>query len=123
VAAQGGYFRKRILIGNPRGEAEGDQPRQQDHGGISEGPPTPRRARAVAMVRSALQPASTIIRKSPLILFDKAAEKKIPGVAEDLRKSYPNLRTVQIVYALLLTGTTEPELVRLVVKGSSLAAR
>ncbi len=43
------------------------------------------------------------------------------GNAKDARAMYEGLRTVQVVYALLLTGK-EPELVRLTIKGASLGS-
>lgn len=50
--------------------------------------------------------------------------EKISGKAGDLRTRFEGLRTVQYVYCLLLTGsgTKEPELVKLQVKGSSLGS-
>lgn len=44
------------------------------------------------------------------------------GNAKDARIKYEGLRTVQVIYALLLTGVKEPELVRLTVKGASLGS-
>ena len=55
------------------------------------------------------------------LLRHRTKEQK-HGIAEDIRKAFPGLRTVQIVYALLLHGTGEPELVRLTIKGASLGS-
>lgn len=44
------------------------------------------------------------------------------GSAKALREAYPGLRTVQIVYALLVKGAEEPELVRITIKGASLGS-
>ena len=44
------------------------------------------------------------------------------GIASDLRDQYQGLRTVQIVYALLLKGTGSAELVRIPIKGASLGS-
>lgn len=40
------------------------------------------------------------------------------GSAKALRERYPGLRTIQVVYALLLEGVKEPELVRITIKGA-----
>lgn len=44
------------------------------------------------------------------------------GSARDARAQFEGLRTVQVVYALLLTGVPEPELVRITIKGASLGS-
>lgn len=42
--------------------------------------------------------------------------------ARKLREKYPGLRTIQIVYGLLLQGTHEPERVKIRIKGASLGS-
>jgi hypothetical protein len=59
--------------------------------------------------------------KEAVTLFDAVTGKSEDGVAADLRTKYTGLRTVEIIYALLITDA-EPELVRLVVKGASLGS-
>ena len=45
------------------------------------------------------------------------------GRASDLREKYDKLRTIQVVYALLSNnGVSEPEVVKLIVKGASLGS-
>jgi hypothetical protein len=60
--------------------------------------------------------------KGDVVTLYRENEKPITGIASDLRDQYPGLRTVQIVYALLCEGTGEPELVKLIVRGSSLGS-
>jgi hypothetical protein len=54
-------------------------------------------------------------------LFDTRTNTKSYGIAADLREKYEGLRTVQVVYALLLQEGKQ-EVVRLVVKGASLGS-
>ena len=56
-----------------------------------------------------------------MTLFHTATNNSEDGVAADLRTKYTGLRTVEIVYALLLT-VSGCELVRIPVKGSSLGS-
>ncbi|GAO38358.1 hypothetical protein SCH01S_14_00220 [Sphingomonas changbaiensis NBRC 104936] len=57
-----------------------------------------------------------------IITIYENREEVFTGPAKEARKLYPQLRTVQIVYALLATPSTEPELVRITVKGASLGS-
>lgn len=59
--------------------------------------------------------------KNAITLYDEFNQAET-GVAADLRAKYPQLRTVEIIYALLITPTHEPELVRIPVKGASLGS-
>jgi len=49
-------------------------------------------------------------------------EEVFNGPAKEARKRYEGLRTVQIIYALLSMPVSEPELVRVTVKGASLGS-
>lgn len=55
-------------------------------------------------------------------MYDKSTRESVVGTAADIRKRFDGLRTVQVVYALHLTGKTKPDVVRLVVKGASLGS-
>ena len=47
----------------------------------------------------------------------------VKGKASDLRETYDKLRTIQVVYALLSNnGVSEPEVVKLIIKGASLGS-
>jgi hypothetical protein len=55
-----------------------------------------------------------------ITIFEEGKEV-YKGNAKQAREAYPALRTVQVIYALLLGGK-EPELVRLTLKGASLGS-
>lgn len=116
---KGGYFRKRVLVGRPKDE-------KPEEVNLGEAPrlvflkirrTLVERGDKGKVVRSTNEHNS---KYDAVTLFadGKAVET---GVAGDLRQKYPNLRTIQIVYALLL-GANEPELVRFLVRGSSLGS-
>lgn len=52
----------------------------------------------------------------------EGGQEVFAGSAREARRTYEGMRTVQVVYALLLHPTKEPELVRLTVKGASLGS-
>jgi hypothetical protein len=119
---KGGFFRKRILVGRTNRD---EKPQEVDLG------------KSVSVVflkirRKLVERADKgeIIRstnehntqKDAVMLFDSRTNQSVRGVAADLRKLHEGLRTVQVVYALLLSQTAEPELVRLTVKGASLGS-
>lgn len=115
---KGGYFRKRVIIGNPKDQ----KPEEVKLGETI--------TVVLLKVRRKLVHRGAdgkIIRQTnehnslneTVTLYETETKQKRTGVAKDLREQFPQLRTVQIVYALLLEGGT-PELVRFVVKGASL---
>jgi hypothetical protein len=117
---KGGYFRKRILVGKPRDE----KPEEVRIGTTATVVFLKVRRKLVErgekgkIVRS----TSEHNHKGDVVTLYRENEKPITGIASDLRDQYPGLRTVQIVYALLCEGTGEPELVKLIVRGSSLGS-
>jgi hypothetical protein len=119
---KGGYFRKRVLVGHAKRD---EKPEEIDLG--------PNVSIAFLKIRRKLVERvdkGEIIRSTNehnavenyVSLFDKQTGKSTWGRADELRERFPNLRTVQIVYGLLLTPNAEPELVRLIVKGASLGS-
>lgn len=56
-----------------------------------------------------------------ITLYNKEAQDT-SGKATDLREKFPELRTIQVIYALLLTNNGA-ELIRLIAKGSSLGSK
>lgn len=117
----GGYFRKRMLVGNPKDA----KPQEIDLGrGITLVFLKVRR-RLVERGNDGKIVRSTGEHNSPqdiVTLYETATSTKLTGTASALRTQFPNLRTVQVVYSLLVTPTKEPELVRFVVKGASLGS-
>jgi hypothetical protein len=118
---KGGFFRKRILIGKPKDV----KPEEVSLGNEITLVFLKVRRRLVERAREGEIVRSIGEHNSPsdaVTLYENATKLKFNGVAKDLREKFPNLRTVQIVYALLVTPTTEPELVRFIVKGASLGS-
>jgi hypothetical protein len=60
--------------------------------------------------------------KEAVTLYHAETKQSETGIASDLRVKYGGLRTVELIYALLMTDAGEPELVRIPVKGSSLGS-
>lgn len=118
---QGGYFRKKIFIGKPKDQ----KPEEIDLGKaitvlfLKIRRKLVERAKGGEIVRSTNEHNST--NESVMLYETGNKDGTRRGVASDLRKQFPNLRTVQIVYALLVQSSGV-ELVRLVVKGASLGS-
>jgi hypothetical protein len=126
----GGYFRKKILIGKPKDEKPEEihltKPADDKH------PPDAltvvflkirRRLIERGKKGEILRSTSEHNHKGDVVsLFEANSKERITGIASDLREKYEGLRTVQIVYALLCVGPNEPELVKLIVKGASLGS-
>lgn len=115
---QGGFFRKRVIIGNPK-----DQKPQEINLGeritlvlLKVRRKLVERGEKGKIIRQTNEHTSP---KETVTLYESETNNKITGVASDLRTQFPQLRTVQIVYALLVQGSTV-ELVRFIVKGASL---
>jgi hypothetical protein len=118
---KGGFFRKRILIGKPKDV----KPEEIELGQEITLVFLKVRRRLVERAREGEIVRSIGEHNSPsdaVTLYENATKQRFNGVAKDLREKFPNLRTVQVVYALLVTATAEPELVRLIVKGASLGS-
>jgi hypothetical protein len=116
---KGGHFRKRLIVGAPKDT----KPEEVQLGDSVKVVFLKIRRKLVERGKDGKIVRSTSEHDSPknsVVLYE--GEHKQPGVAEDLRKQFPNLRTVQIVYALLCEGPNEPELVKLIVKGASLGS-
>jgi hypothetical protein len=116
---KGGYFRKRILVGKPKDQ----KPEEIDLGKKAVVVFLKVRRRLIERGREGEIIRSTGEHNAPtdaVTLYEGATKEKRNGVAADLRKEFPNLRTVQTVYSLLCEEKSEPELVRLIVKGASL---
>jgi hypothetical protein len=117
---KGGYFRKRVLIGATKDQ----KPEEIDLGKEIQVVLLKIRRRLVERGKDGEIVRSTGEHNHPndaVTLYEPGSKNRINGVARDLREQFPNLRTVQIVYALLC-GKGEPELVRLTVKGASLGS-
>lgn len=118
---QGGFFRKRVLIGKARDE----RPEEINLGNQIEVVFLKIRRKLVErgnkdgeIIRSTNEHTH---KGEAVMLYDTRTNTKTFGVAADLRERHEGLRTVQIVYALLLQEGKQ-ELVRLVVKGASLGS-
>jgi hypothetical protein len=117
---KGGYFRKRILVGKPRDQ----KPEEVNLGTTIQLVFLKIRRKLVERANKGEIVCSTSEhndKRDAVTLYVADGKQQVHGVAEDLRKQHPGLRTVQIVYALLL-GHGDPELVRLIVKGSALGS-
>ncbi len=119
---KGGFFRKRILAGRTNRDLK---PEEIDLGAsvrlvfLKMRRKLVERADKGEIIRSTIEHNT---KKDAVTLYDSRTNQSVRGIAEDLRALHQGLRTVQIVYALLLTETAEPELVRLTVKGASLGS-
>jgi hypothetical protein len=117
---KGGFFRKRILIGNPKGE----KPEEVNLGTEASVIFLKIRRRLMQRGTDGKIIRSTNEHNTPnesVFLYEEGSKEPKIGVATDLRKEHEGLRTVQVVYALLL-GEAEPELVKVVLKGASLGS-
>jgi len=120
---KGGFFRKRLYAGHRN--------RNEKPGEVNLGSPIQivfLRKRRKLVERGGTD--GKILRatnehnhpKEAVTLFDAVTGKSEDGIAADLRTKHTGLRTVEIIYALLIDENAEPELVRLVVKGASLGS-
>lgn len=121
LVRKGGFFRKTILINAPKDE----KPEEINLGTevtlvfLKKRRKLVERGAEGKIIRSTNEHNT---KQDAVTLFHKETNKRENGVAVDLREKYPNLRTIEIVYALLVEGAKEPELVRLEVKGASLGS-
>jgi hypothetical protein len=119
---KGGYFRKRILAGRTNRD---EKPEEVNLGTsvrvvfLKIRRKLVERGQKGEIIRSTTEHNS---KKDAVTLYDSRTNQSVRGVAEDLRNLHQGLRTVQTVYALLLSEAHEPELVRLTVKGASLGS-
>lgn len=117
---KGGYLRKRILVGKQR-----DQKPEEENLGESVSVIFLKiRRKLVQRGDRGKVLFSTNEHNAATDVVDLYGENGYlrSGSAKSLREAYPGLRTVQIVYALLVSGAQEPELVRITIKGASLGS-
>jgi len=123
VKRKGGYFRKRIWIGRTDENAKPEE--------VNLGPEI--RIIMLKIRRKLVERTAKgeILRSTnehntveDTVSVFEGRTKVFTGSAREARETYPGLRTVQYVYALLSqgSGTAEPELVRVTVKGASLGS-
>lgn len=127
----GGFFRKRVLIGRA------DRNTKPEEIALTRTPAEGENAAPLSVVFLKIRrklvergKGGEIIRSTNehnhkgevVTLYESGTKNKQTGVASDLRERFEGLRTVQIVYALLLTNPHDPEVVRLVLKGSALGS-
>lgn len=118
----GGYFRKRILTGNRN---RNEKPEEINLGQTIQIVFLRKRRKLVErggtdgkIIRATNEHNHT---KEAVTLYHTETQQSETGIATDLRAKYSGLRTVELIYALLITDG-EPELVRIPVKGSSLGS-
>jgi hypothetical protein len=117
---KGGFFRKRILIGKPRDQ----KPTEERIGEVASVIFLKIRRKLVQRSGGGEIVFSTnehTAATDAVDLYDSNGFVR-SGSAKAIREAYPGLRTVQIVYALLLNGEDEPEVVRIPIKGASLGS-
>lgn len=118
---KGGYLRKRVLIGTPRDQ----KPAEINLGQSARLIFLKIRRKLVERGEKGKIVLSTNEHNTANEVVDMYGEKDFieAGSAKALRERYTGLRTVQIVYALLLESpTSEPELVRVMIRGASLGS-
>jgi hypothetical protein len=119
---KGGYFRKRVYVGH---RDRNQKPEEMNLGKSLELVILRKRRKLVERGEKGKIVRSTNEHNHPkeaVTLYRSAENTSETGVATDLRKSYPQLRTVEVIYALVNPRGDEPELVRFVVKGASLGS-
>lgn len=122
---KGGYFRKRILTGNRN---RNEKPKEENLG-------APIKIVFLRKRRKLVERGGTdgkIVRatnehnhpKEAVTLYHADTNTSEDGIAHDLKQKYGvrNLKTVELIYALLMTEGNEPELIRIPIKGSSLGS-
>lgn len=118
---QGGFFRKKLYVGKKRDE----KPEEEKLGERIEvvflkiRRKLEERGRDGEILRSTNEHNS---KHDAVTLFDTRTQTKTYGIAADLREKFEGLRTIQIVYALLLEDEKPPELVRIRIRGASLGS-
>jgi len=123
LVRKGGYFRKRLYAGHRN---RNEKPEEVNLG-------APIKIIFLRKRRKLVERGGTdgkILRatnehnhkKEAVTLFHSATNLSENGVADDLRATFTGLRTVEMIYALLITEGADPELVRIPVKGSSLGS-
>lgn len=118
---KGGYLRKRVLVGKPRDQ----KPEELKLGESINVVFLKIRRKLVERSQGGMIVRSTNEHTSAGDVVDLYDENGFvrSGSAKSIREGYPGLRTVQIVYALLIgSAMTEPELVRITIKGASLGS-
>lgn len=121
LVRRGGYFRKRLLINKARDQ----KPEEMKLGERVQVVFLKVRRKLVERSQGGKIVLSTNEHNTATDVVDVYGEdgKLIEsGSAKAIRERYTGLRTIQIVYGLLIQGTNEPELVRITIKGASLGS-
>lgn len=122
LVRKGGYFRKRVYAGH---RDRNSKPKEENLGAPIKIVFLRKRRKLVERGDEGKIVRQTNEHNHPgdvVSLYHAATQSSEHGIASDLRKRYEGLRTVEIVYALLIDGD-ETELVRFSVKGSSLGSK
>lgn len=117
---KGGYLRKRIKIGAKKDT----KPEEINLGKSVQVVFLKIRRRLIERGEKGTIICSTGEHNSPdslTQLYVSLSKERYTGVASELRSRFPGVRTIQVVYALLL-GVNEPELVRVIVRGAALGS-
>lgn len=118
---KGGYFRKRLIVNRKKDQ----KPEEVNLGTTVRVILLRKRRKLVERGEKGKILRSTNehnVKTDSVTLFDATTNTSINGVAADLRERFGGLRTVEVFYSLLLTDTAESELVRFIIKGSSLGS-
>lgn len=117
---KGGFFRKRILVGKARDQ----KPEEVNLGATASVIFLKIRRKLVQRSTGGEIMYSTNEHTSPYDVVDLYDSNGFvrSGSAKAIREANPGLRTVQVVYALLIHDEDEPELVRITIKGASLGS-
>lgn len=117
---KGGYFRKRIWVGKPE-DAKPEDVRLGENVDViflKVRRKLVQRSNEGGIVRSTNEHNSA----DDVVSVFEEGKKVFTGSARKARETYDGLRTIQVVYALFVDGTKEPELVRVTIKGASLGS-
>lgn len=120
IVHKGGYFRKRLWIDKP----ENGRPEETNIGKDVKIIFLKVRRKLVQRSNDGQIVRSTNEHNTADDMVDvfEGGKKVFAGSARDGREKFDGLRTVQVVYGLLVDSTKEPELVRLTIKGASLGS-
>lgn len=118
-----GYIRKRIWVGRTK-EQENEKPEEIKLGDTAEIIFLKVRRRLVQRGKKGDIERSTGEHNTvhDTVSLYEGGKEVMTGVAKEVREKYPELRTTQVIYGLLLENPEAPELVRLTIKGASLGS-
>lgn len=122
-ATKGGFYAKKIMVGKPKDE----RPETEKLGETVNVVMLKVRRRLEQRSKSGevvLRTSEHNVKTDVVELYDDKNKVIAIGPAASLREKFDGLKTIQVIYSLLLsdTGTKEPELVKLIVKGASLGS-